>query len=143
MEHSTSHFTRSAFNGVLRFWDLSQVFNFDSTFRSASSFNGDISRWQVENAETMHAMFRAATAFNVDISEWDTTPVRNATRMFNSATFFSANLCFWDWNSEFVDAFGRSGCPEQSDPNLSIVPVSPPCFSCYQLAGFWYRQARY
>jgi surface protein len=75
----------SRFNGDISKWDVSNVTNMDSMFRS-SKFNEDISNWNVSNVTNMYYMF-VYSKFNKEISNWDVSSVIDMEEMFAESNF--------------------------------------------------------
>merc|ERR1719491_2057088 len=56
--------------------------------------------------------------------------------MFYEASAFHQNLCSWgstmgSTTPSVTDMFLLSGCPDKSEPNTGLTPVTPLCFACY------------
>jgi len=86
--------------GPMPDWDVSQVTNMYSAFKSKETFNADISQWNTSSVTTMLMMFRGAAAFNQDISGWDVSSVVTMQGMFNMAdvdtSAFNQDIGGWD-----------------------------------------------
>jgi hypothetical protein len=55
--------------------------------------------------------------------------------MFEAASSFNQNLCAWgpkitDRTIVMEGMFFASSCPSQGDPDLTLDPITPLCFSC-------------
>jgi len=77
-------------------WDVSNVSNFNSMFRSTIAFNKDISNWDVSSAQYMSSMFHNARAFDQPIDSWEVDNVTNMDYMFSGAWVFDQDLNSWD-----------------------------------------------
>ena len=83
----------------------------------------------------MYEMFYDASDFNQNISGWDVSRVSDMWQMFAGATAFNQDLCAWGEHlassAAVNNAFGGgAGCPETSDPNLSLSTPGPFCYTC-------------
>ena len=77
-------------------WNVSNVTNLGSAFKSAAAFNGDISSWDTSKVDYMWYTFQGATSFNQNIYLWDVANVSNMIFMFDGATAFNQDLTSWD-----------------------------------------------
>ena len=89
-------FDGSSLNQDISTWDVSNVTNMSSMFRS--SFNQDISSWDVSSVTNMSNMFNGA-AFNQPIGNWDVSNVTDMSNMFGYATAFNQDISSWDVSS--------------------------------------------
>jgi hypothetical protein len=90
----------------LRFWDVSKVTNFYTTFYdfiSNSSFG--ISYWNVSSAETMRMMFENSTVYD-DISNWNVSDVEDMCSMFEKCNF-KIPIKFDNWNVSNAETMCR------------------------------------
>lgn len=87
-------------NSFIGTWDVSNVTEMESMFRSNTIFNQNLSGWDVSNVTNMQAMFRQAFMFNGRISTWDTYNVTDMSFMFHTANLFNQSLN--NWNVENV-----------------------------------------
>ncbi len=88
--------TNLLFNQNIGSWDVSNVTNMESMFRSAPTFNQPIDSWNVSNVTNMSYMFNGATAFNQNIDSWNVGNVTNMQYMFWSASSFNQPIGSWD-----------------------------------------------
>ncbi|KAL3935823.1 MAG: hypothetical protein SGBAC_008736 [Bacillariaceae sp.] len=123
-----------SFNHDLSSWKVSSVTNMAYMFYGTTAFNQDLSEWDVSSVNNMYKMFEGASSFNRDISSWDVSSVANMELMFFSASSFNQNLCPWGSrlppNANVTSSFSGTNCPEQSNPNLSLLKPGPFCRDC-------------
>lgn len=88
--------------GKINDWDVSQVTNMASLFRS-TRFNDPIDRWDVRHVMSMKKMFYDATEFNQSLDVWDVCTVVDMSYMFkNAKPFFNQPLASWNVGSVVV-----------------------------------------
>lgn len=93
------------FNQDLKYWNVSNVYNFSSMFSGATVFNGDISTWRFKGLDLEYPlnftnMFYNATSFNKSISQWNVDFCVSMAGMFYNTKAFSQSLR--DWNTKRV-----------------------------------------
>jgi surface protein len=104
--------------------NLSGVTDMSSMFFGASSANPNTSNWDVSNVTDMSSMFRSSSA-NPDVSNWDVSNVTNMSLMFAFANSVNPNTSNWDVSSvtdmSFMFAFANSANPNTSNWDVSSV----------------------
>ncbi len=91
----------SSFSANLSSWDVSNVTNFNSAFlifgaTAPSTPVSGLGSWDMSSATTISGMLRAQTNYNEDLSSWDVSNVNNMSNTFFGATSFDQNLSSWD-----------------------------------------------
>jgi len=82
--------------GTIDNWDVSQVTDMNSLFKTHEDFNEDISNWNVSNVQNMEDMFCNAISFNQPLNNWDVSNVTSMKYMFNGAKSFNQPLNNWN-----------------------------------------------
>jgi len=77
-------------------------------------------------------MFENAVTFDRDLSPWEVTGAVDMDRMLYNASMFSQYLCPWmdriPETASVSEMFVMTSCPNQGDPDLSVMPVNPLCY---------------
>jgi len=104
----------------------------------ASSYNRDLGNgvWNVSQVVSFRSMFENS-AINRSVSAWEMDSAQELDRMFYNATSFNQNLCTWQnyipSDASVTDMFVGTSCPDQGDPDLSLMPVNPLCYNTCDL----------
>jgi surface protein len=117
--------------GSMPDWNVSEVTNMSSAFKSKINFNQDISTWDVTSVTDMNEMFNAATSFNQDLSNWVIKSVTNMSSMFDNSGLSVQNYdsILKEWariGTQEGVYFGASGinfCNGES-PRQSLIDLS-------------------
>jgi surface protein len=117
--------------GSMPDWNVSEVTNMSSAFKSKINFNQDISTWDVTSVTDMNEMFNAATSFNQDLSNWVIKSVTNMSSMFDNSGLSVQNYdsILKEWarlDTQEGVYFGASGinfCNGES-PRQSLIDLS-------------------
>lgn len=85
--------------GPIKYWDVSQVSNFNKLLKNKYRFNEDISRWDVSSVTTMKETFCECYNLTCDLSQWDVSKVKNMDYTFYGCDSFGINLSGWNITS--------------------------------------------
>lgn len=88
-------FCSSKFNSDISLWDVSRGEDFTAMFFGCDKFCQDLSNWNMSNARLLNFMFALCYNFNSDLSQWDVQNVENFSHMFAMCRSFTANISNW------------------------------------------------
>ena len=91
----------SSFSANLSSWDVSNVTRFKNAFlisgaTAPSTPVSGLDSWDMSNATNISGMLRAQTNYNEDISSWNVSNVTDMSNTFSGSTSFDQNLSSWD-----------------------------------------------
>jgi len=88
--------------------------------------------WNVSQVVSFRSMFENS-GYNRDLAPWEMSSATELDRMFYNASNFAQDLCNWQYylpeEASVMDMFAGTSCPDQGDPNLSMLPVNPLCYN--------------
>jgi len=99
---SFSFYFQDQMNADCSSWNMSDVTNIQSLFRSCSVFdndgNDDIGNWDTSGVGSFSQTFRSATVFNRDITDWSFASCNTTQRMLQDASAFDQDISKWTTN---------------------------------------------
>jgi surface protein len=110
-------------NGSISNWNVSNVTNMNSTFRSCTLFNQPIGNWDTSSVTTFASMFQNAISFNQPIENWDTSSIIGTgyLQMFLNATSFNQPIGNWNTSSATTFAGMFSGASSFNNGGSSNI----------------------
>ena len=116
-----SLFWETVFNGNINYWDVRNVTDMGSMFRSASEFDQPLDNWDVSNVASLFETFMSASNFNQPLNEWDTSNVTVMIGTFSGSNF---NQPLNEWDTSNVLSMTTMFSAGSFNQNISCWDVS-------------------